>query len=46
MKEVKLIEDIIASAERNDIDLDEYLAEYGTPEYVGLVADAYRDATI
>ena len=44
MKEVKLIEDIIASAERNDIDLDEYLAGYGTPEYVGLVADAYRDA--
>lgn len=44
MKEVKLIEDIIASAERNDIDLDECLAGYGNPEYVGLVADAYRDA--
>lgn len=44
MKEVKLIEDIIASAERNDIDIDECLAGYGTPEYVSLVTDAYRNA--
>ena len=44
MKEVKLIEDIIASAQRNDIDIDECLAEYGNVEFIGLVFDAYRDA--
>lgn len=44
MKEVKLIEDIIASAKKNDIDIDECLAEYGSPEFIGLVVDAYLDA--
>lgn len=44
MKEVKLIEDIIASAKKNDIDIDECLAGYGNPEFIGLVVDAYLDA--
>lgn len=44
MKEVKLIEDIIASAQKNDIDIDECLAGYGNIDYIGLVFDAYRDA--
>lgn len=44
MKEVKLIEDIIASAKKNDIDIDECLAEYGSPEFIGLVVYAYLDA--
>lgn len=44
MKEVKLIEDIIASAKKNDIDIDECLTGYGNPEFIGLVVDAYLDA--
>lgn len=44
MKEVKLIEDIITSAQKNDIDIDECLAEYGNIEHIGFVFDAYNNA--
>ena len=44
MKEVKLIEDIIASAKKNDLDIDECLKEYGNPEFIGLVFDTYLQA--
>lgn len=44
MKEIKLFEEIIASAKKNDTEIDEHLAEFGVLDYMGLVFDAYRDA--